>query len=128
MAGHPSLDQRNMQVGMGLLGQFNKAYPNQALPPEIIPQVQQDLQDYRTEMLGRIKAGKAQFEGKPEDFMGGISPVDGWPGTKTLSTKFPAWIDTQTTPSGTTTINNGPNYGAYDKGLAAMSYNRGGGK
>ncbi len=122
MAGHPSLDQRNMQVGMDLLGKFNKAYPNQALPPEIVPQVQQEMNDYRTAMLERIKSGKAQFNGKPEEFMPNLSATDGWPGTKTLSSKFPAWIESRTTPKGTTTVDSGPSYGDYDKGLAGVMY------
>lgn len=125
MAGHPSLDQRNQSVGMSLLSGFNKAYPQQALPADIVPTVQAELNDYRTAMLERIKSGKASFDGKPEEFMPNLSATDGWPGTKTLSSKFPAWIDTKTTPTGTTTVNNGPSYGDYDKGLAGMSYKGG---
>jgi len=86
------LDQRNKQVGLGLLQKFNMTFPKDALPLEIIPQVQTDLQNYRTNLIGQWKSGKiAPIEGvKTEaDIMPNISPVDSWPGSKTLSSRFP---------------------------------------
>lgn len=98
------LDQRNKQVGMGLLQKFNMSNPSSALPLDIVPKVQGDIQDYRNELVAKWKAGKvAPIEGvKTEgDIMGGISPVDGWPGSKTLSTRFP--VATMTNADGTKT-------------------------
>jgi len=86
------LDQRNKQVGLGLLQKFNMTFPKDALPLEIIPQVQTDLQNYRTNLISQWKSGKiAPIEGvKTEaDIMPNISPVDSWPGSKTLSSRFP---------------------------------------
>ncbi len=86
------LDQRNKSVGMGLLQKYNMANPQQALPLDIVPAVQSDLQSYRNNLITQWKAGKvAPIDGvKTEaDIMPTISPVDGWPGSKTLSSRFP---------------------------------------
>lgn len=91
MANNPILDQRNKQVGMSLLQKFNFANPKDALPTDIIPTVQQSLQDYRTDLVGQWKAGKIKSDEvkKEDDIMPNLSVVDGWPGSKTLSHKFP---------------------------------------
>lgn len=92
MAGSPILDQRNKQIGMGLLQKFNMQNPESSLPLDVVPRVQQDLQDYRTDLVNKWKAGKvAPIEGvKTEaDIMSNLSPVDGWPGSKTLSSRYP---------------------------------------
>lgn len=116
MAGNPVLDQRNKQVGMSLLQKFNYANPNSALDTNIVPRVQQELQNYRQGLIQQWKAGKIQSDAKSEDeIMPGISPVDGWPGTKTLSSKFPSAQVTVTTPTGTTTKDYGLNTDQYDK-------------
>lgn len=119
MAGHPSLDQRNKNVGMGLLQAFNLKNPDYALPLEIVPVVQKELNDYRNEALAKWKAGKAIIEGveKEEDFMPGLSQVDGWPGTKTLSSKFPGATLTRTTSEGTEVKKFGTDHEAYNKAL-----------
>lgn len=90
------LDQKNKQVGMSLLQKYNMAYPQQAVDTNIVPRVQQGIQDYRNAVLGQWKAGKVVINGadnKPipdeSHFMPNTSPVDGWPGSKTLSYKFP---------------------------------------
>lgn len=120
MAGHPSLDQRNKQVGMKLLQSFNMANPDAALPVDVVPIVQQELNDYRNESLQKIKTGKAVFDGKEEDFMPGLSQVDGWPGTKTLSSRFPVATATSTNQTGTKVKDYGTDTEKYDRerGLA----------
>ena len=108
------LDQRNKQVGMGLLQKFNTANPQSALPLDVVQKAQQDMQDYRNDLVSKWKAGKvAPIDGvKTEsDIMGGISPVDGWPGSKTLSSKFP--IATLNNSNGTKT-SFGTDLDAYD--------------
>lgn len=91
MANNPILDQRNKQVGMSLLQKYNYANPNDVLPTDIVPKVQQELQDYRSDLVNQWKAGKIKSDGvkSEDDIMAGLSPVDGWPGSKTLSHKFP---------------------------------------
>jgi hypothetical protein len=116
MTGNPMLDQRNKQVGMGLLQKFNIANPQQALPMNIVPQVQQSLQNYRTDLVNHWKTGGAQIDGikNEADIMPNISVVDGWPGTKTLSSKFPIATQTITTPTSTTTKNLGTDFTAFN--------------
>ena len=94
MANSPLLDQRNKKVGMMLLNKYNMANPQYQVSPDFIPHVQQDLHDYRDQLVANWKAGKAQVDGvKSEaDIMPGLSPVDGWPGSKTLSHKFPVAV------------------------------------
>lgn len=120
MTGNPILDQRNKQVGMSLLQKFNMSNPSNALPVDIVPTVQQNLQDYRNDIINQWKAKKIVADDvKSEDeIMPGISAVDGWPGTKTLATKFPK--------ASVTTNGNKKDYGtdtdAYEKaqGLASL--------
>jgi hypothetical protein len=123
MAGNPTLDQRNKQVGMGLLQKFNFANPKQALPMNIVPQVQAELNAYRTNLVNNWKAGKAQIDGvKTEnDIMPNLSQTDGWPGTKTLASKFPVASMTTTTPTSTATKSYGTDLDAYDKDRGIVS-------
>lgn len=92
MAGNPQLDQRNKQLGMALLQKYNYSNPQQALPMDVVPRVQQDLQDQRAQLVSQFRSGKGNFTPdvkSEDDIMSGISPVDGWPGSKTLAHKFP---------------------------------------
>lgn len=118
MTGSPLLDQRNKSIGMGLLQKFNMSNPKDALPLDVVPRVQADLQDYRTNLVNQWKAGKISpnADVKTEaDVMPGISPVDGWPGTKTLSSKFPTASVTITTPVSKTVKDYGTDTESYDK-------------
>lgn len=119
MTGHPSLDQRNKNVGMGLLQTFNLKNPDSALPLEIVPIVQRELNDYRNEALAKWKSGKAVIEGvkTDEDFMPNLSAVDGWPGTKTLSSKFPGATLTVKTDKGTEVKQFGQDHESYNKAI-----------
>lgn len=115
MKGSPLLDQRNKSVGMTLLQKFNMNNPKDALPLDIIPKVQQSLQDYRNNLVNQWKAGKMQADIKsPDEIMSGISPVDGWPGTKTLSSRFPTASVTIVTPDSTTKKNYGTDTQKFD--------------
>ena len=123
MTNNPILDQRNKQVGMSLLQKFNFANPKDALPTDVVPKVQSALQDYRTNLVNQWKAGKtAPIDGvkTEDDIMPSLSKVDGWPGTKTLSSRFPTASMTITTPTGTQVKDYGTNTDQYDKdrGLA----------
>lgn len=113
MTGHPDLDRRDKSVGMGLLQHFNQVYPNAKLDPAIIPRVQKELQDYRTNLIGQWKGGKIQTDAKDEsEIMPNLSPIDGWPGTRTLSHRFPVATATNSDKSVT---NFGTNTDAFDK-------------
>lgn len=124
MTGNPILDQRDKQVGLGLLAKYNMENPKNALPTDIVPKVQQDLQDYRTNLVKQWKSGKVQAtpDVKSEaDIMPTISKVDGWPGTLTLSHKFPVAQATITTPSGKATKDYGTDVGKFDKDKGIVS-------
>lgn len=117
MNGAPVLDQRNKQVGMSLLQQFNMANPKNALPTNIIPQVQQSLQNYRNSQIPLIKSGQVKIDGVTDpdkQYMAGISAVDGWPGTKTLSSRFPVAKEVLTTPTATTVKDFGTDLASYN--------------
>lgn len=118
MQNHPSLDQRNKQIGNALLQKFNYTNPSQALPMDVVPRVQQDLQSYRQNLIQQWKAGKtAPIEGvkSENDIMSGISPVDSWPGTKTLSNKYPV---ASLTASDGSKKDFGTNMDAYNAAIA----------
>lgn len=122
MKGSPLLDQRNKQVGMGLLQKFNFANPDSALPTDIIPKVQQELQNYRSKMVDQYKKGKIAVtpDIKSEaDIMSGISSVDGWPGTKTLSSKFPVATLTHDNNGVKTVENFGTDVSKYDAAIGS---------
>ena len=118
MSNSPVLDQRNKQVGNSLIQQYNFTNPKNALPNDITPRVQQELQDYRGNLISQYKAGKIQAtpDIKSEnDIMPTISPVDGWPGSKTLSHKFPV-ASTNTDNAGVkSTKDFGTDVAAFDK-------------
>lgn len=118
MQNNPILDQRNKQVGMSLLQKFNYADPKNALPTDIVPRAQQELQNYRNTLINQYRAGKIQPSEpiKSEDeIMPNISPVDSWPGTKTLSHYFPVATEKIVTPTGSATKNYGVDVATFDK-------------
>lgn len=116
MAGSLLLDQRNKQVGMGLLQKFNFANPQNALDLGIVPKVQQELQDYRANIVNQWKSNPQTIpDAKSEnEIMPNLSPVDGWPGSKTLSKKFPTAQMTIQTPQGSTVQNYGTDTDKFD--------------
>lgn len=95
MNNNPDLDRRDKSVGMGLIQAYNAANPKATLPTDIVPRVQTDLQNYRSNLVNQWKQGKLQADVKNEsEIMPGISAVDSWPGTKTLSSRFPVAVAT----------------------------------
>ncbi len=124
MKNNPVLDQRNKQIGMGLIQKFNYTNPKAALPMDIVPRVQQDLQNYRQNLIQQWKAGKtAPIEGvkTEEDIMPQISPVDSWPGTRTLSHRFPIATKTTVAPTGDKTVQDfGTNMDAYNAAMGSQ--------
>ena len=115
--GSKMLDDKNTALGGKLIEQYKTINPEFSLDYNAVKQVQQDLQDYRQQSLNRIKAGKAQFDGKEEDFMPGLSKIDGWLGSKTSSWKFPEARLTRTTDKGTEVKKFGTDLAAYDAAM-----------
>lgn len=119
--GSKALDNRNMAMGENLLAKFNQMNPGSQIRYEDVPMVQSELQKYRQDLVNRWKSGKA--EGTPDiktedDIMGGLSPVDGWLGSKTSSYKFPTAVVTQ---SDGNKVNYGVDTKLYDAYMAAKN-------
>jgi hypothetical protein len=122
-AGNPKLDVRTSSLGKDYMNQYMKEAKTTQLSPDSVTRVQQELQDYRTTALKKVKEGKAMLsDGTNENnFMTDLSPVDGWPGTKTLSRKFPAASLMKSTPKETTIKHFGVDTKAYDLATAKMA-------
>lgn len=69
--------------------EYNKANPNETIPQDMVKPIQNEIQTYKQKALNDIKVNPSSFQGKPEDFMKGISQVDGIFGQKTSQWKFP---------------------------------------
>ncbi len=112
--GSTALDNRDTNLGKTLLAKFNKINPSAKLSYDDVPVVQSALQDYRQGLINKWKAGQAGAEGikSVDDIMPGLSPVDGWLGSKTSSYRFPVATITHTDG---TQQNFGVNTDLYDK-------------
>lgn len=86
--GKPELDTN--QLGFKYLDDYIKENPNTVLSRELVLPIQREFQTYRTKALENIKAGKAKFDGTEEQFMPGLSKLDGYPGQFTTNYKFPS--------------------------------------
>lgn len=115
LAGNPALDDRNKGLGQYYFQQFAAHTPGFSLTYQDVPRVQQELQDYRANLVNQYKAGKIapSDDIKSEaDIMGNLSPVDSWLGSKTSSSRFP--VATATNSQGQTT-NYGTDVSAFDQ-------------
>ena len=114
--GSPLLDNKSTALGGKLIEQYKSANPNFSLGYDNVKDVQQDLQNYRDSLVNQYKQGKAVVDGvkSPDEIMFGISPVDGWLGSKTSNWKFPVATMTSTTPKGTVVKDYGTDIAAYD--------------
>lgn len=96
--GSTDLDNRDKNLGQTLLAKFNAANPKMQLSYDDVPLVQSELQNYRQTLINKWKAGQAGADGikSADDIMPGLSPVDGWLGSKTSSYRFPVATITHT--------------------------------
>ena len=89
LKGHPSLDQGD--TALKVLDAYRKENPKSLLSRDNIPLIQQEFSSYRGKALADIKSGKASGPVNPdENFMPGLSKIDGIPGSMTTSYTFPA--------------------------------------
>lgn len=88
--GNPELDKNGL--GFKLLEQYKAENPNSPLTKELVSPIQQEFQKYRDWSLKEVAAGRAQLTPgvTPDNYMKGLSVVDGYPGSLTTSFKFPA--------------------------------------
>lgn len=95
MTGNPALNQRNTGLSQQLFNDYNKQTGKKYNYEQFIPLVQGNINDYKSEMVNRINTGVVGSDVAPgtastTNYMPGASKTDGWAGTKTTSTKFPA--------------------------------------
>jgi hypothetical protein len=114
--GSPLLDQRDKNLGQYYFQKFASTNPGLQITYNDVPRVQQELQDYRNNLVGQWKAGKVQgVDIKTEDdIMPGLSNVDGWLGSKTSSYRYPTASSTVTANGKTSKVDYGTNTEAFD--------------
>ena len=117
--GSPLLDNKNTALGGKLIEQYKKANPDFSLGYDNVKDVQQELQDYRNNVVNQYNQGKAVVDGvkSADEIMAGLSPVDGWLGSKTSSWKFPVATTTSQTPQGTVKKDYGTDIAAYNAAM-----------
>lgn len=98
MKGNPALDNRNTNLSQQLFNEYKSQNPNFSLTYDQIPQVQADLQNYRSDLVNKWKANPSIIpDAKSEDdIMPNLSDTDGWLGSKTSMHKYPVAMITNT--------------------------------
>lgn len=90
LAGSPTLDNRDTNLGVQYLNNYKKLNPNSKLTYDYVKPIQQDLQDYRAKSWQQVQAGKMASDAKDyNQYMGHLSQPDGWLGSKTSNSRFP---------------------------------------
>ncbi len=118
LKGNSALDNRDTGLGQKLMEEYRSQNPHFTLKYDQVPLIQQGFQDYRQQLINQWKKNPASSDAKSEnEIMGGISPVDGWLGSKTSSYKFPVAVLTN---SDGTVQDFGLNTGAYDAAIAKI--------
>lgn len=84
--GSEDLNKKNKNLGATLFDKFKKANPNISIDYSIVPDVQNEMQ-----VLGESVRAFAARRNDPNaaNLMTGVSPVDGWFGSKTSQYRFP---------------------------------------
>lgn len=90
MKGKPDLD--NNGLGYTMVDEYQRDNPNSGINRGSIKSIQQEFSKYRDWSLGRINRGEAVLSPgvRPEDYMKDLSIIDGYPGQRTTSFKFPS--------------------------------------
>lgn len=99
--GSPELDSRDKNLSRDLWEEYSKNSGIDLPYDEFIPQVQSDIANYRNLAIEDMRSGRRGLENFTKDqlsksdfdfdnnFMKGLSKVDGWAGSRTTSWKFP---------------------------------------
>ena len=89
-SGMAELDH-NPALRQKVFAEYNKANPDSTVSLDMVKQVQDEIQNYKSKVLQAMSTGGAKgSEGvNPSNFMKGISQVDGIFGSKTSSWQFP---------------------------------------
>jgi hypothetical protein len=84
--GSTELDKQSTGLAKSLLEQYRKEYPKTSISYDNIRQVQMEMQNLRKNVQD---FEKRRNNPNAENLMNGVSDVDGWPGSRTTSFKFP---------------------------------------
>lgn len=87
--GSSDLNTKNKNLGATLFSDFKKTNPNLTIDYDIVPAVQNEMQ-----ILGQSARDFAARRNDPnaKNLMTGVSPVDGWFGSKTSQFRFPSAV------------------------------------
>lgn len=118
MKGNPALDNRDTGLSQQVFNSYKAQNPHFTLTYDQVPAVQQDLQNYRDQIIQKWKANPSTIpDAKSEDeIMPNLSPADGWLGSKTSSHKYP----TATFNNNGVVQNYGTDLGKYDAAIAKI--------
>jgi len=109
--GSPLLDKKDTGLATSLFNQFKKENPSVTLSLDHVKAVQSEMENLAT-AARNFEARRNNPNAK--NIMAGTSPVDGWPGSKTTSFKFPT-MEKEETSNGVLTSRT--NYGLLDPRL-----------
>lgn len=109
--GSSDLDIKDKKLGENLFNQFKTNNPNTSINYDIVPRVQQELTYLRDQAQG---FAKRRNDPNADQIMSGISPVDGWFGSKTSQFRFPSMT--------VNTVNNGNLVSSQNQGLLNGSF------
>lgn len=87
-AGNPQLDHDPV-LRQRVFDEFNKENPKDAITQDLVKPIQNVIQEYKSKALSDIKANPTSYAGDPNNFMSGISQIDGIWGQKTSQWAFP---------------------------------------
>lgn len=89
LKGHPSLDTGD--TGNKMIDQYRKENPNTTVSRDMVIPIQKEFSKYRDYALQQIQQGGGAFAPgtTKENFLKSLSIVDGLPGQRTTSYKFP---------------------------------------
>ena len=88
LKGSPLLNKKDKNMGAELFAQFKKENPDVSINYDIVPLVQNEMQ-----LLQKQARDFDARNGNPNsNTMEGISPVDGWFGSKTSQFRFPEMV------------------------------------
>lgn len=87
--GHPSLDHNDL--GFKMIEQYRKVNPSTSITKDMVVPIQKEFSKYRDYALKQVDKGEVQLaQGTTKDnFLKALSTVDGIPGQRTTSYKFP---------------------------------------
>lgn len=90
--GSPLLDKKETGLARNLFDQFIKENPKSTINYETVKSVQYEMQKLRDAAQG---FAARRNDPNAKNIMSGVSKLDGWPGSKTTSFKFPSMSEKQ---------------------------------